>query len=628
LAADQFEPREYQRELVEAIRANIAQERKLTVGIAAPGYGKQNASIYAAVCLAREYGIPLMITFVPRLNLAGQYEIGYEGPYLRRGRHVYRDRAEALIMNFGEPRLNNLEHRPNADPLVPDDWKPPFGIVACYASLVKDMGKDGKGFFRSLAQNYAGKFLLHADEAQFCGAAEYGEGDAITGGVRAGAYIEELDHYSFHTLLQTGTENRADGEELVLCGDRYADPQNPGEIRGPLSPDAEGTYGRARELGYLREFEVDYIDDHVSLESLDGSQKAEYELSRSPKYLAQVLRREAVWQPLCDKVIQRVRERQKIWPGYKGLICCMDQNHAREILKYLQMKYPGLKDRILLAISNDQGEAQENLRRFRKRGDDGKPSPYDVMITVRMAFIGYDCKEISVVGVLTNYRDQGHLYQQVGRGLRVLGDRAYSEQVCWIVAPKDPLMRRFIKWLKEERKRGTRGPGEGPGPAEQKMYVKDAYATTTTADGLAGTVEDPAEYAEIERLRADLGIYEPVTKLKRLKDIWTGAGTGTLFDTDDTPSPSGAPEGSPKTSKELTADLNGEVRESGKKALVRCGVLGGNPRYGEAMNWFYEKVAALSYWSGDATFPERAQARSDAAERVLATVRERGELWW
>ena len=615
---DQFKPREYQQELVDAIRANVAQGRKLTVGLAAPGYGKQNASIYAATCLAREYGIPLMVTFVPRLNLAGQYEIGYEGPYVRKGRHVHRDRTEALIMSFASPRLTHLEHRPNADPLVPGDWEPPFGLVACYASLVKDMGKDGNGYFRSLAQEYSGRFLLHADEAQFCGAAEYGEGDAITGGVRAGAFIEELDRYSFHTLLQTGTEKRSDGQQLVLCADRYADP-GAGEIFGPLIPDAEGTYGRARELGYLREFEADYIDDHVSLESLDGSERAEYEISQSPKYLGQVLRRERVWHPLCDKVVQRVRERQKVWPRYKGLICCMDQTHAGEVLKYIRMRYPGT--RTLIAISRDQGEAQANLREFRK-----PDSPYDVLITVRMAFIGYDCKAISVVGILTNYRDHGHLYQQVGRGLRVLPDRPYAEQSCWIVAPADPQMRAFIKWLKDERKRGTRGPGEGGEFGEAKMYVKDAYATSTTADGLAGEVADPAEYAEIERLRGELGIYEPVTKLKRLKDIW--AGTGALFGDDESPAAQEAQEGAPQTSKELVSELNGEVRGFGKNALTRCGVNGGHSRYGEAMNWFYEKVAALSYWSGDATTPERAQARRDAAEKVLDAVRERGELWW
>ena len=244
-----------------------------------------------------------------------------------------------------------------------------------------------------------------------------------------------------------------------------------------------------------------------------------------------------------------------------------------------------------------------------------------------MAFIGYDCKAISVVGILTNYRDKGHLYQQVGRGLRVLLDRAYAEQVCWIVAPKDPLMRRFIQWLKDERKRGTRGPGDGGEIQEPKMYVKDAYATTTTADGLGGSVEDPVEYQEIEQLRIDLGIYEPVTKLKRLKDIWTGQAAA-----EEAPDPQAdfvvPPDGPPMTSKELVGELNGEARQRGVWALSACDIRAGHPRYGDAMNWFYAKVAERSYYAGDAKTPQRAQERLDAAEKVLAMVRERGELWW
>jgi hypothetical protein len=314
-----------------------------------------------------------------------------------------------------------------------------------------------------------------------------------------------------------------------------------------------------------------------------------------------------------------VQERQKKWRGYKGLICCMDQTHATEVLKYLRTRHAGV--RVLIAISKEQGEALANLRLFKELD-----APYDLLITVRMAFIGYDCKAISVVGILTNYRDQGHLYQQVGRGLRVLPDRAYGEQVCWIVAPKDPLMRRFIEWLKSEKKRGTRGPGEGGEISEPTMYVQDAYATSTTADGLAGAVDDPAEYQEIEQLRIDLGIYEPTTKLKRLKDIWTGVAPAA--DLDD-PAPPTLPQArAPRTSKEIIGDLNGDVRGAGKNALTIGGVYGGHPRYGDAMNWFYDKVASLSFWSADATTPERAQARCDAAEKVLGMVRERGELWW
>jgi hypothetical protein len=33
----------------------------------------------------------------------------------------------------------------------------------------------------------------------------------------------------------------------------------------------------------------------------------------------------------------------------------------------------------------------------------------DILATVRMAFIGYDSPQITVVGILTHYRDRGHL---------------------------------------------------------------------------------------------------------------------------------------------------------------------------------------------------------------------------
>lgn len=617
--SDQFEPRIYQKDLVRVMLANIAANRHLTIGLAAPGSGKQFAGVLAHVELVRNgYDIPLSITFVPRLNLAAQYEIDYEGPY-RRGTSK-RDRADALIEKLDLPRLNHFEHRANSHPLIPDGWIQPFGIVACYASLVKDMGGDGKGYFRALAKRFKGKFFLHADEAQFCGAAEWGEGDAITGGVRAGAYIEELDHYSFHTLLQTGTPDRADREELVLCHERYYDPERPGEIRGPLMPDAEATYGDGREQRYLRSFEWDKMDDHVVLRSLDGSRTEEYELSEDAKYLAGVLRKDQVWEPLCDQVAKRLNERQKIWPGYKALVCCMDQAHARMVLAYYQRRHPHL--RILLAISQDQGEARKNLQLFR-----ADRAPFDVLITVRMAFIGYDCKAITVVGILTSYRDQGHLYQQIGRALRVLVSRDYDEQVCWIVAPADPGMQRFITWLKDEEKRGIRGGGSGPGPGEPTMYVESAKHSTTTADGLTDTITNPQEFAQIEYIRREIGLYEPATKLRRFLDLmWNNPGAQS--EDDPEPLPSGPVEGQ-LTSRELIAEYRSDTTKIAKEALKVGRVYPGNGNgYTEAMNWFYNKVAGLSYYSGDDDTPEKANARKNAARQVLEQCQSRGGVGW
>jgi hypothetical protein len=53
--------------------------------------------------------------------------------------------------------------------------------------------------------------------------------------------------------------------------------------------------------------------------------------------------------------------------------------------------------------------------------------------TVRKAFIGYDCKMITVVGVLTNYRDMGHLMQLVGRGLRTWRRSRARNLALWLV---------------------------------------------------------------------------------------------------------------------------------------------------------------------------------------------------
>ncbi|MDX3697052.1 hypothetical protein PV726_43845 [Streptomyces europaeiscabiei] len=57
----------------------------------------------------------------------------------------------------------------------------------------------------------------------------------------------------------------------------------------------------------------------------------------------------------------------------------------------------------------------------------------DILVTVRMAFIGYDCPQITVVGILTHHRDRGHLMQMVGRGLRMWSDMRPREQSCLII---------------------------------------------------------------------------------------------------------------------------------------------------------------------------------------------------
>src|SRR5690606_39677784 len=123
-----------------------------------------------------------------------------------------------------------------------------------------------------------------------------------------------------------------------------------------------------------------------------------------------------------------VRSKQKIHPDYRGLISCMEQRDAKQVASYLQQAYPGL--RVSLAISEDGPEAERALRDYQVKGG-------DILVTVRKAFIGYDCPQITVVGILTHYRDPGHLMQLVGRGLRTWSGVEARSQSCRVIAPDD-----------------------------------------------------------------------------------------------------------------------------------------------------------------------------------------------
>jgi hypothetical protein len=618
---DQFKPRKFQEELWQAASVNHDRGSRLTVGLAAPGWGKENAAIYTANMFARNFGARLAIIFTPRVNLARSYETNYEGPYRGPSGGRRRDRSRALREQFDPIRLEHLEHRPNAEPLVPSEWNWPVGIVSCYASLVSDMARGDKSLYRALAREYRGKFVLIADEAQFCGIdLESGEG-----GTQSATFFDELHSEAMHTVLLAGYDRRADNLPLVLCDDKYADPAN-GETRGKLLPDAQGTYGEGQELGYLRPFYVDYLDDDVVQLNFTTEELESYKLSENSTYLNQVLDKEPVWRALVDKVAERVRERKGVWSGYRGIICCKSMDQARQVMSYLSsQKFSGLRP--LLAISQDGRQAHENMDAF--RADD---APYDILVTVRMAYIGYDCRNITVVGILTHWRHIGHLFQQAGRGMRMLPNRPSDEQWCMLVAPADNGMRKFIEWLKFEQMKGLRkGPESTPVLGPPKAVIRAATPAEVTSESADESITDPEEYAEIEELRRRFSIAEPATKLKKLRDMWKYG----FYSEEHNPPEQGDPtmptEGGPSlTAKDIMREAASEVSRLMKDALSVCGVqpADGTDEYRQAVNWFYTRVANASCWAPEANTPEKSEQRLNAARNVHDECVKRGQVFW
>lgn len=523
---DAFDPdaRPFQGELVKAVINRYTAREKVTVGLIWCGSGKTIGYQAAATALMRLESrtlprIKYVLVYVPRVTLARQAEMGYRT-------YLYDDKGRKVIDGTtGKPaelgsfrlfdavcRLERIYHRANQSPLMPPG-ETRVGLTSTYQSLVSDFGKeekDGGQLHIKWARRHAGEFLLIADEAQYCGAED---GDEDEDAPAAGRYIAQMAEYAGHVLLLTGTAERADGRQLVLCEDRYR--TGPRE-RLYLQPDVTASYSDGITFGYLRQFDAAILDAGIKLKS-----GVEYDLSMASEQppgeraaLASVLRDPAVWTALCDLTVRRLRAAKRVKKEHRALIACMGMNDVRDVVAYLSHAYPELK--VAKAISRDGSEALKALEDFKR-------NPYDILVTVRMAFIGYDCPEITVVGVLTNYRDLGHLTQLVFRGGRVWkeGGPAASQRLHLIV-PDDQAMQRFIVYLRNEQARGlSQLEGPGPvGPEGTAAEMEDAWAT----DVRGATNDEDIEAEEYAQWEADLDEFGPLVTPADFRAYWEAKG--------------------------------------------------------------------------------------------------------
>ncbi|HVM20271.1 MAG TPA: DEAD/DEAH box helicase family protein [Egibacteraceae bacterium] len=602
---DSFRPRPFQANVIEAVRDNHAAGKRVTVVLASPGSGKTITSQATACHMFRDGVIDYVVTLVPRITLAQQCELDWRSPVVSEPRRaIPEDWAGDFQLFDAAGRIEFIEHTRNRTPLLPPGSRG-RGVVSTYSSLVTAHGQTA---FESFARQHESRFLLVADEAQFCGE----EGDR-GGGTRAGEMVKLLHHYSAHTLLMTGTPYRSDNFPLILAD--YGDKNEHG-LR-PLLSDVESTYQDGVREGYLRTFEATFIDAKVRRREQATGTVTEYDLSRDGTDLRDVLRRADVWQPLADAVVSSVQDKQHQHPEHRGLISCMDMNEAKAVHRYLRATYPTL--RASIATSDDDENARRALQAF-------KTDPADVLITVRMAFIGYDCKSISVVGVLTNYRDPGHLMQLVGRGLRTWDKTTFSEQSCRIIAPDDPKMQNFIKVMRQEMAEGLReraevtdrneSGGENNQRDEPLFVVDDAHATRVRAVSNDSELGHE-QFGLVDSVARQLGITADRTALLSFFETLTKAGVQQEA-RGDSPAESMAgvhrPTGPVMTTDERIAALKTETSQIIKDTLSDRGIYAGSSNYGEYMKDFTFAVNDLAQCtSAGAVTEDDARRRRDAA---------------
>lgn len=600
---DTFDPRPFQADVIEAIFDGFATGRRVTIALGTPGTGKTLTYQAAATHLLREGHIDYLAVFVPRVSLAQQCETSW----------MAQDRETRELVGLhklfdAKSRFGKIRHS-DARPPLTQPGAAGTGFVSTYTALATDPAT-----FINWAEEHKGRFLLVADEAQFCGA-EDGNG----GGTRAGSLIKEMHEHAAHTVLLTGTPYRADGRPLVLAD--YTEPNETGKQQ--LVRHAEATYADGIDGEYLRRFEMLLHEGSVKETDVGRQWSVEYQLSSRESNLQPVLRLPTTWQPMADMVVQSVREKQVLNPAYRGLISCMEKKDAEAVTNYLRTTYPGL--RVHIAVSSDGKAAQDTLQNF-------KTHPADILVTVRMAFIGYDCKPITVVGVLTHYRDPGHLMQLVGRGLRVWEDEPFDEQTCRIIAPDDPRMQEFLGQLREQQDEGLRrrqertrdedGSERESADRDQLTFIESTHMTTVRAVSNDAEVEHD-ERILIESLKHRWGVVADVTSLAGLlEDYGTRAKTmhsdaaSTEFPQESDVPQTGMPS-TPLTDKQQIEELNRQTLDEVKAYLADRGIAGGRPDYGMYMGKATNRVNKLAgFAAGDVRTVGDAEARLRVARSL------------
>ncbi|MEM8485053.1 MAG: hypothetical protein AAF564_05865, partial [Bacteroidota bacterium] len=343
----------------------------------------------------------------------------------------------------------------NEFPLISPRIRTQFGAVTTYSSLCKNPQIHFNQF-------KCGRFALILDEAHQLG--QETEGGQ---GTQSAKLIEQLVEYAEFVIIMTGTEVRTDRKKILPKYITYEERTGDnGEKKLYLVPDVLARYTDGVRDGYLRKFWYNLVD--VSYSKVFSDRTEQVNIEYEDGSIKKAVKHPEVWQALVDKGVERLLEgKQNIDQRLCELITAVDQAHARKIHRYLLEKYPRLKS--LIAVSDDGAKAKNNLEDFKQGG-------YDILVTVKMAYVGYSYKWLMYWVCASHYRAFLDLEQTSGRIIRTLPASTIplKKQLAEVIAPSDVRMRNFLIYMKECSDRGI---GEREEKELEEVTVKEATFT-------------------------------------------------------------------------------------------------------------------------------------------------------
>ena len=451
--------RKFQAEFKSVALQRLFEGERHIVVEAAPGSGKTIGALEVANTLLASRIVDGVAIYVPRLNLADQF--GSDFITFSSGRR----NAFLTRSKFG------IAHRENNAPLINNDL---IGFVSTYQSLAAALKIHRLEFQQR-------RMLLICDEAH-----QLGVDEDLGTATKSADCIRELYDAAAFTILMTGTPIRGGTNRYILSKDLYRQ-HDSGEWF--LDSHVKTNYVDGVAQGYLRQFEAAFVDAIGQWRDFARETSEALSLETAEAGLYRFLQDEQYWSRLVDLTVENLdlqRTQYALDKRMCALIATYDQRQAKDVETYIRRQYPHLK--ALVAVSDDGNDAKNNLRLFRE----GK---YDVLITVNMAYMGYDHKPISVVCLLTKARTPSYLMQLVARGLRVMPDLEYQKQRCIIIAPNDYRMRQFVDDMRLQSERGL-ADRELRERQEFEMTERDTqaplgYMESMNVTGVWGMTNDP-----------------------------------------------------------------------------------------------------------------------------------------
>ncbi|MCB9149950.1 MAG: DEAD/DEAH box helicase family protein [Caldilineaceae bacterium] len=405
-----FQLRSHQQQAVDA--ALDKPHGGVLTAVIPPGGGKTILALAVLDALYKAGRIDSALVLTPRLGLCSQFELDWK----------------TVRTHFQPNALGAILHRENSA----IDGLRAGGYVTSYQSLCAD-----PVVHRRFARRRAKRLALVCDEAHYLGQKLHGAGETT----QAAKILSELDEYAAFKLVMTGTPYRSDENPIIFA--QY-------DHNGKIAADVEISYADGVTQGFLCPFDAMLFDG--KMQQTRRRQRhgraiyatEEVELRYTSQQLTKIAVDPQFWQVAARHAFEKVKELQELWPRYCGIAGCATQEHAREVLAYLE----GLGARCLLAVSDDSS-AHDNLRAFKMGG-------WDMLVTVGMAHVGYDYKPIAVAAVLSGVREFNWLDQFTMRAGRVVPNRPRAEQTAWIYGMNDLAMRRYVNDKRSEASRAIK----------------------------------------------------------------------------------------------------------------------------------------------------------------------------